>query len=214
MHNGIAEGLKKFKQWLDDFSFADKIKAKQTKGKKKARREEINLVDDDDDNPIDKEKKLFEEFNETHQNARSKWKVGPNFPDLRVIDAYVRPQASRNFGEFEWPVPKLHRVRGYCRERLGWGDDILDKTIDPVIRKFAEKSVQTRIDSHFLIKFDDNKRAATIKSKRLAKQTGLSTPTKSPKKSSSNSTPNSKSPKKSSTPKSSTPKSSKSSYKK
>jgi hypothetical protein len=205
MQNGIAEGLKKFKQWLDDFSFADKIKAKQTTGKKKARREEINLVDDDEDNPIDKEKKLFEEFNETHQNARSKWKVGPNFPDLRVIDAYIRPQASRNFGEFEWPVPKLRRVREYCRERLGWGDDILDKTIDPVIRKFAKKS-----DSHFLIKFDDNKRAATIKSKRLAKQTGLSTPTKSPKKSSTKSTPNSKSPKKSPN----TPKSSKSSYKK
>lgn len=200
MRDGVAEGLKKFKQWLDDYSFADTVKAKLNKGKTKAKKNEIVSLVDGEEDQADKDQRLLDEFTETHENARSKWKVNPNFPDQRVIDAYLKPEANRNIGEFEWTVPKLHRIRGYCRETIGWTDQEMDARIDPVIRKFAEKSIQTRIDGYFLMKYDDNKRAAKIKSKRLAKQTGLiASPTKSPK--SSNNSPkkssNNSSPKKS-----------------
>lgn len=43
----------------------------------------------------------------------------------------------------------------------------MDSAIDPVIAKYCERSVQTRIDSHFLVDYKDDSRFAKIASERL-----------------------------------------------
>lgn len=43
----------------------------------------------------------------------------------------------------------------------------MDANIDPVLKRFAEKSVQTRIDQHFMISYEDDARFARIASDRL-----------------------------------------------
>jgi hypothetical protein len=52
-----------------------------------------------------------------------------------VAEAYLKPNANRDATKFEWPLPKLHRIRDYCREILGWtenevGNDTLSITAE------------------------------------------------------------------------------------
>ena len=62
-------------------------------------------------------------FDRKHKTTRAKWVVSETFPDQKVADAYLHPAANRSKVEFDWVVPKIHRVRKYCREVLGWSDD-------------------------------------------------------------------------------------------
>ncbi len=105
-------------------------------------------------------------FQQKHQSGRSKWSVPPFFPDEKVAAAYLNPQASRDTDRFLWEVPDLSRIREYCSAHLGWSRSEMDLSIDPVIAKYCARTVQTRIDSHFLA-FQDNSRFAKIASERL-----------------------------------------------
>ncbi len=62
------------------------------------------------------------EFTLKHRSGRMSWRIPGNFPDKRVIDAYMNPAASTDNTSFTWEVPKLHRIRKYCSEVLGWSD--------------------------------------------------------------------------------------------
>jgi hypothetical protein len=95
------------------------------------------------------------------------WKVPGNFPDPLVIDAYRNPSANREAANFSWPIPKLHRVRKYCSDVLGWNTQYMDANVDPIIRRLLEKNIQPRIDSHFLV-YQQGLRVATVASSRLA----------------------------------------------
>ncbi len=43
----------------------------------------------------------------------------------------------------------------------------MEAHVNPVLKRFAEKSVQTRIDQHFMISYEDDTRFARIASDRL-----------------------------------------------
>lgn len=81
-------------------------------------------------------------FTEKHRSGRMSWKLPGLFPDRRVVEAYLHPAASRDHTPFSWPVPKLHRIRKYCSEMLGWTDGQMDSNIDPVVRRLMEKTYQ------------------------------------------------------------------------
>ena len=38
----------------------------------------------------------------------------------RVVEAYLNPRAHSDPEPFEWPAPRLHRIRSYCAELFGW----------------------------------------------------------------------------------------------
>jgi hypothetical protein len=86
---------------------------------------EVSIID----NYANNESKLNEdhltrkiqEFDKKHKSGKSKWKINDsNFPNLKVIEAYLQPNVSRNEDKFEFVIPKLHKVRNYCSEIFGW----------------------------------------------------------------------------------------------
>ena len=59
----------------------------------------------------------------------------------------MKPAANMDATSFEWPLPKLHRVRAYCREQLGWTEVEMDQQVDTVIERYANRSQQVRWSS-------------------------------------------------------------------
>ena len=60
----------------------------------------------------------------------------------------MKPAANMDATSFEWPLPKLHRVRAYCREQLGWTEVEMDQQVDTVIERYANRSQQVRESSN------------------------------------------------------------------
>ena len=54
----------------------------------------------------------------------------------------MKPAANMDATSFDWPQPKLHRVRAYCREQLGWTEKEMDQQVDTVIERYANRSQQ------------------------------------------------------------------------
>ncbi len=166
---GPLEGLNKFKKWLDSYDFADTVKRLKSKRKRASTSKPRDNADSSDsDGEVDPLEVKLAQFTERHHHGRSKWKVDGTFPDKRVAEAYMKPPANRDVTPFEFNVPMLHRVRGYCHKVLGWSEADMNTQIDPIIRRFAENSRQSRIDSYFM-RYEDDKRFAKIQSSRLAK---------------------------------------------
>jgi DNA excision repair protein ERCC-5 len=166
---GPLEGLNKFKKWLDSYDFADTVKRLKSKRKRASTSKPRDNADSSDsDGEVDPLEMKLAQFTERHHHGRSKWKVDGTFPDKRVAEAYMKPPANRDVTPFEFNVPMLHRVRGYCHKVLGWSEADMNTQIDPIIRRFAENSRQSRIDSYFM-RYEDDKRFAKIQSSRLAK---------------------------------------------
>ena len=148
-------------------------------------------VDTDPEGTLQDEERLMAEklaqFGKTHKGARARWSVKPNFPDVLVAEAFLKPKASMDATAFDWSVPKLHRIRAYCRETFGWTDAELDVQVDPVIERYASRNAQSRIDNYFISYHDDN-RLSKIKSNRMrsaveqitGKKTKLALPQKEP----------------------------------
>ena len=159
---------------IDDDSDEEGGESKKTKAKAKAPSSSVDELDQDNDSDGDEAKQLAKKesdrklvkFGKKHKGARARWSVKPDFPDERVAEAFLAPQANRDTTAFQWPVPRLDRVRSFCRNMLGWTDAEMDANVDPVISKYTSRGSQTRIDSFFLTYHDDN-RFAKIASARL-----------------------------------------------
>eukprot|EP01035_Chromulina_nebulosa_P017794 gene17794-23402_t len=169
---GPYDTLVRFKHWLDDESSYKNILT-SSKIKEQVKKRKIKNFDGVDDNSEQQsdsaddldDKKLLK-FDKKHRAGKSNWTVSSNFPDVNIIDAYRNPKANYENTDFQWIMPKLHRIRTFCRDKLYWTDKEMDLNIDPVIEKLSKKSYQPRIDSYFLA-FHDNKRFGDIKSSRL-----------------------------------------------
>jgi hypothetical protein len=107
------------------------------------------------------------EFEKKHKNGRSKWTVPPNFPDETVAKAYFHPQTNRNADPFAYIPPFRSKVRRYVGDVLGWSDALMDAQIDPVLQRFADRSIQMRVDSYYTTTYQDDARFAKIASERL-----------------------------------------------
>ena len=158
---------------IDDDSEEEGGNSKKTKAK--ASSSSTDEMDEDNDSDGDDEAKHLAKkeserklvkFGKKHKGARARWSVKPDFPDERVAEAFLAPQANRDTTAFQWPVPRLDRVRTFCRNMLGWTDAEMDANVDPVISKYTSRGSQTRIDSFFLTYHDDN-RFAKIASARM-----------------------------------------------
>jgi DNA excision repair protein ERCC-5 len=60
--------------------------------------------------------------------------VPPSFPDLRVKDAYFRPEVDSDPTQFLWGVPDLAALRSFLMATIGWTQDRTDEVLVPVIR--------------------------------------------------------------------------------
>lgn len=107
------------------------------------------------------------DFEKKHKNGRSKWILPPHFPDESVIKAYLHPDTNRNNDPFPFIPPARSKVRRYLAETLGWTELQLNTQVDPVLERYADRAIQTRVDSFYTMNYQDNTRFAKIASERL-----------------------------------------------
>eukprot|EP01036_Dinobryon_divergens_P026185 gene26185-34803_t len=166
---GLMDGLRRFKEWLDGYDFTAEINQIEKKSKKNEKNSSssrpVAKEEEDDVSPDSAAHRLLD-FQIKHRTARSKWSVPESFPDALIANAYLQPKANYNTDKFEWSLPQLIHVRNYCRDKLGWSEAQMDALVDPAIKNFSERSVQSRIDSHFMT-YRDDQRFAKISSSRL-----------------------------------------------
>lgn len=64
-------------------------------------------------------------FSSKHRNGRAKWSVVDSFPDGRVVQAYMQPDANRNTEPFSWQQPMRHKIGDFCKKVLDWSDNMV-----------------------------------------------------------------------------------------
>jgi hypothetical protein len=155
-------GLQRFRQWLDGFDPNDL--SKHSKNKKKAD------VDDGGAVVVLNKEQIF---HKKHHTARTRWIAPKNFPDAKVLNAYMKPVVDTSRERFTFGIPDLDGLVDFCYKHMGWSADETNRAVVPVIQKMEESSLrQTRIDS--FMRYEDGIKFANIRSKRLRNVLGLS----------------------------------------
>ncbi|KAL4746609.1 hypothetical protein BDW72DRAFT_184541 [Aspergillus terricola var. indicus] len=76
----------------------------------------------------------------------------PTFPDTRIDEAYLQPEADRDPSPFQWGVPDLHGLRNFLMATIGWSQERTDEVLVPVIRDINQREqegTQSNITSFF-----------------------------------------------------------------
>ena len=155
-------GLQRFRHWLDGFDPNDL--SKHSKNKKKAAADDGGAVV-----VLNKE----QIFHKKHHTARTRWIAPKNFPDAKVLNAYMKPVVDTSDERFTFGIPDLDGLVDFCYKHMGWSADETNRAVVPVIQKMEESSLrQTRIDS--FMRYEDGIKFANIRSKRLRNVLGLS----------------------------------------
>ena len=155
-------GLQRFRHWLDGFDPNDL--SKHSKNKKKAAADDGGVVV-----VLNKE----QIFHKKHHTARTRWIAPKNFPDAKVLNAYMKPVVDTSDERFTFGIPDLDGLVDFCYKHMGWSADETNRAVVPVIQKMEESSLrQTRIDS--FMRYEDGIKFANIRSKRLRNVLGLS----------------------------------------
>ena len=82
-------------------------------------------------------------FRKKFRNAALKRVFLPTtFPDLRVDQAYLKPDVDSDPAEFLWGVPDLDKLRGFLMATIGWSQERTDEVLVPVIRDMNRRDVE------------------------------------------------------------------------
>ena len=155
------KGLRDFKKWIDTAEADELIDG----GKKCGSRRKLTAAQVADLDPM-------EQFKYKHRKARRRWRLGEGFPSPAVLSAYRNPQVEKSSERFSWRTPDLVGLRLFMREKLNWSEGDTDQHLLPVMKELAQQQkAQTRIDGFFSLSYNDDKRAARFKSKRLIEAT-------------------------------------------
>ncbi|OCK73016.1 PIN domain-like protein [Lepidopterella palustris CBS 459.81] len=68
------------------------------------------------------------------RSQQAKLFLPTNFPDPRVADAYLHPDADDDPQAFQWGVPDLGALRSFLSSQIGWSAERTDEVLVPVIR--------------------------------------------------------------------------------
>lgn len=94
-----------------------------------------------DDNETSIRKKLRKTF-------LKKLFLDNEFPDPRVIEAYLNPEVDKDETQFVWGTPDLDRLRTFLTYSIGWNQQRIDEVLVPVIKDINKKK-QTTLEEFF-----------------------------------------------------------------
>jgi DNA excision repair protein ERCC-5 len=80
--------------------------------------------------------------------ACKKIKFQENFPDPRIMNAYLDPVVDESKEIFTWGKPQLEQLTLYLKNKLGWEKEKINDIIVPVMKGMQDKR-QTTIESFF-----------------------------------------------------------------
>ncbi|XP_031622856.1 DNA repair protein complementing XP-G cells homolog [Contarinia nasturtii] len=78
-------------------------------------------------------------------------KLTEDFPNIRVVEAYLYPTVDENREKFTWGHPELESLREYAKKTFGWTKSRTDDIILPVMKRLSEKRSQQSIQNYFKI---------------------------------------------------------------
>eukprot|EP00252_Welwitschia_mirabilis_P021245 TRINITY_DN5382_c0_g1_i1.p1 TRINITY_DN5382_c0_g1~~TRINITY_DN5382_c0_g1_i1.p1 ORF type:complete len:1520 (-),score=430.47 TRINITY_DN5382_c0_g1_i1:9-4568(-) len=177
-----ADGLKKFREWLDspDPSILDKFTDNRGKTNNKmskigktnrnmaVARQETALGSterDEQEQQSDRTSVLKEIFMEKHRAVSKNWHVPEYFPNEAVISAYINPQVDKSTEPCSWGRPDLMSLRKFCWEKFGWVKEKADDLLLPVLKEYDRHETQLRLESFYTF----SERFAKIRSRRIQK---------------------------------------------
>jgi DNA excision repair protein ERCC-5 len=64
------------------------------------------------------------------------------FPDVRVEEAYLKPEVDSDPSQFVWGVPNLDGLRSFLSSTIGWSLEGTDEVLVPVIRHMNTREVE------------------------------------------------------------------------
>jgi DNA excision repair protein ERCC-5 len=103
--------------------------------------------------PQDLENQLTTPFRRKfRRTVQKKLFLPTNFPDLRVDEAYLKPEVDHNDEPFQWGVPDLDNLRKFLMATIGWSQERTDEVLVPVIRdlnKREKEGTQSNITRFF-----------------------------------------------------------------
>ena len=90
--------------------------------------------------PQDLEGQLTTPFRRKFRNTvQKRLFLPPSFPDLRVDQAYLKPEVDSNPEPFQWGVPDLDKLRSFLMATIGWSQERTDEVLVPVIRTLNQQ---------------------------------------------------------------------------
>lgn len=106
-------------------------------------------------------------FKAKHRSLKKSWEVPANYPSQEVIKAYQTPSVDKSEEKFEWGKPDLDMLRLFCIKTFHWSRDSSDKILVPMMKSWAKRDAQRRIDSFFEATHAVGGRVAKFRSARL-----------------------------------------------
>jgi 5'-3' exonuclease len=106
-------------------------------------------------------------FKAKHRSLKKSWEVPANYPSQEVIKAYQTPSVDKSEEKFEWGKPDLDMLRLFCIKTFHWSRDSSDQILVPMMKSWAKRDAQRRIDSFFEATHAVGGRVAKFRSARL-----------------------------------------------
>ncbi|XP_022648889.1 DNA repair protein complementing XP-G cells homolog isoform X2 [Varroa destructor] len=99
-----------------------------------------------------------------------KLRLDDRFPSEMVFSAYDKPIVDSFKEKFSWSRPDLDLLRTFASRKFNWPQDKTDGYLLPIMKKYEDRSAQSRIDSFLLPSIQ--KRENLFPSKRLKAAVG------------------------------------------
>lgn len=84
-----------------------------------------------------------------------------------MLQAYINPVVDNSTEKFTFGTLDEENIRLFCKRKIGWDTDEVDRSLLPVIRQLQSGLRQTRLDGYLMHYKDNHIVSHQIKSKRL-----------------------------------------------
>uniref|UniRef100_A0A2H8TPS1 DNA repair protein complementing XP-G cells n=1 Tax=Melanaphis sacchari TaxID=742174 RepID=A0A2H8TPS1_9HEMI len=74
-------------------------------------------------------------------------KIGNDFPNKAVINAYLHPIVNESIESFNWGTPQVDSIIQFAQTNFDWDVSKTKSKLAPVLKKVSERTTQTTLDS-------------------------------------------------------------------
>ncbi|XP_050426458.1 DNA excision repair protein ERCC-5 [Adelges cooleyi] len=78
-------------------------------------------------------------------------KIGSDFPNKAVINAYLNPIVNESDNKLSWGVPHVEMLLKYAQTNFDWNVAKTQSTLAPIMKKIAERTNQKTLDSYMRV---------------------------------------------------------------
>ena len=103
------------------------------------------------------------EYRMKHKNYKKQWEISENFPDRRVLEAFVDPLVDKSTEQLKWGKPVFESLENFCKEVFGIDEIDIQTFLEPLKEEIEKPSEPVKITEFF----QKDVSVGVIQSKRL-----------------------------------------------